>query len=131
MIDIHHLHLLQESGTASQDKKRARIKALLVAARDCEPTYLMRQLGVSWRSSCIARAVSWLLEGRSLCLVAFCALITPIEMLVAMVLRGVSLHKRLYKSCFSEQGFGRFMKDIPQRIWTLSWNKRVVRVLEE
>ncbi|GAQ85568.1 putative DNA ligase 1 [Klebsormidium nitens] len=41
--------IAKESGTASQDKKRARIKALLVAARECEPLYLMRQLGGKMR----------------------------------------------------------------------------------
>jgi hypothetical protein len=37
----------QEAGNQSQDKKRARMKALLVAATDCEPLYLVRLLQVT------------------------------------------------------------------------------------
>ncbi|KAH8970003.1 hypothetical protein BDL97_02G063400 [Sphagnum fallax] len=36
--------IAKEAGNQSQDKKRARMKALLVAATDCEPLYLVRLL---------------------------------------------------------------------------------------
>eukprot|EP01018_Ginkgo_biloba_P020633 Gb_15949 [translate_table: standard] len=36
--------IAKEAGKESQDKKRARIKSLLVAATDCEPQYLVRLL---------------------------------------------------------------------------------------
>lgn len=38
--------LSQESGKDSQEKKKNHIKALLVAATDCEPQYLIRLLQV-------------------------------------------------------------------------------------
>jgi len=41
--------IAKESGKESQDKKRARIKALLVAATDCEPQYLVRLLQAKMR----------------------------------------------------------------------------------
>eukprot|EP00252_Welwitschia_mirabilis_P008946 TRINITY_DN21218_c0_g1_i1.p1 TRINITY_DN21218_c0_g1~~TRINITY_DN21218_c0_g1_i1.p1 ORF type:complete len:734 (+),score=141.06 TRINITY_DN21218_c0_g1_i1:246-2447(+) len=41
--------IAKESGKDSQDKKRARIKALLVAATDCEPQYLVRLLQAKMR----------------------------------------------------------------------------------
>ncbi|XP_057866255.1 DNA ligase 1 isoform X2 [Cryptomeria japonica] len=41
--------IAKESGKESQDKKRARIKALLVAATDCEPQYLVRLLQTKMR----------------------------------------------------------------------------------
>jgi len=37
---------VQESGKDSQEKKKNHIKALLVAATECEPQYLIRLLQV-------------------------------------------------------------------------------------
>lgn len=39
--------LSQESGKDSQEKKKNHMKALLVAATDCEPQYLIRLLQVN------------------------------------------------------------------------------------
>ncbi|GBG87375.1 hypothetical protein CBR_g45434 [Chara braunii] len=38
------LFIAKETGPSSQDKKRGRIKSLLVSARDCEPQFIIRSL---------------------------------------------------------------------------------------
>jgi hypothetical protein len=42
-----NMNCSQESGKDSQEKKKNRIKSLLVAATDCEPLYIIRLLQVT------------------------------------------------------------------------------------
>ena len=49
LLFFFFVQLIQESGKDSHEKKKNRIKGLLVAATDCEPQYLIRLLQVVTR----------------------------------------------------------------------------------